>query len=583
MYYLSRSTGRSVPVPADAPYVASVNERKEWDYHQHKHQEALKKVSGLVDRSKPKCIDPPVQSIQARTRRFQEDWKKAEIGRENRKLVDKLHTIAKTHGTCGPPPQAVGGMPSAAVALLGTTGRTIRPSAAAAGMPPTGERSRSLNDCYRRKVQRGIDQENAGMVRRILSVKGTFDPKKDERDFQRHKRAVNLLQRMPDRKRNPRSLPPLRPQRSNSNPATVRNLEALIFPGDLQRSESGPGALEWRSPDERGDAFPRSSSQGHAMTAPLSSEDMDTASASSAAPAPAASEAAPAPAAGLGSPLSPGATGPDNEQRQAMQRQATGSAFPHQSDSETERRQWIPGQEAPQEDDPSPKKDATTAGQKVGISLLTGMSSQSELQYTDDWEEDSFTGTSSASGQPSRGPSTSNMGTPAGKGGTPAGKTGGGLGSSAGGGLGGTSGAAGKTGGLGGSSTGGGLGGTSGGLGSTTRGGLGGGAGGLGGTSASAGLGSSTGGGLGGAGGSGGASAAGGLGSTGFGNTNEGNNTGGAAAGLGGVDGGSSSGLGTNDTSGGPQRESTPPFTVDLGAGSSQAGGNPGRRPRRPR
>lgn len=490
MYYLSRS---SVPVPADAPYAANLNERKEWDYHQHKHQEALKKVSGLVDKSKPKCIDPPVQSIQARTRRFQEDWKKAEIGRENRKLVNKLHTIAKTHGSCGPPPQAAGGMPSAAVALLGTTGRTLRPSAAAACIPPAGERSRSLNDNYRRKVQRTIDQDNAGMVRRILSVKATFDPKKDERDFQRHKRAVNLLQRLPDRKRNPRSLPPLRPQRSNSNPATERNLKALIFPGDLQRSESGPGALEWRTPAAEGgvDAFPRSSSEGHARTAPLSSEDMDTASSPSAAPAPAASDAADASPLGFGGPMSPGATGPDNEKRQAMQRQATGSAFPHQSDSATKRRQWIPGQEeSPKEEDPLPRKDAASgAGQKVGISLLTGMSSESELQYADDWDEDSFTGTSSASGQPSRGPSTSNMASS--NGGAQLGGTGIGMGSSSAGGRAGAAGGVGgaaATGSLG-SSTGGGLGGPARG-GRRAGGGRGGLGGGLGGTTSTSGLGS---------------------------------------------------------------------------------------------
>lgn len=404
MFYLSRS---GAPVPADAPYSAHLNERKEWEYNQQKHQEALRpeNVKGLVDRKKPKSIDPPVQSIQARTRRFQEDWKKAEIGRENRKLVDKLNSIAKTHGSCGPPLPLTGGVPSAAVALLGSAGRTMRPSATA-GMPPTGEqRSRSLNDNYRRKVQRGIDQDNAGLVRRILSVKSTFNPRDDEKHFQRHKRAVNLLQRLPDKsKRNPRSLPPLRRDRPNSNPHTVQGLEALFFPGDLQRSESGPGALDWRPPG--GSDTPDNSTHGHAATAPLMSTSQDGLDRDGGgvghAGAPAAAAASAAPILTGRAAVDPGATGPVEEvKHQGLAGKPTGGAFPRQSDSETERRKWTAA-----DNDVSPKEPSAASSQKVGIMAMTGMSSDS---YVDDWDEDSFTGGSSASGLPSRGPSAAAM------------------------------------------------------------------------------------------------------------------------------------------------------------------------------
>jgi hypothetical protein len=102
---------------------------------------------------------------------------------------------------------------------------------------------RSLNDPYRRKTQKFIDLENAHLVRRILSTGSSFDRRGENRDFQRHKRTVHLLQRLPDttkKSRQPRSLPPLRPPRPSSTaPLPIKDLEALFMPGELRRSATG--------------------------------------------------------------------------------------------------------------------------------------------------------------------------------------------------------------------------------------------------------------------------------------------------------------------------------------------------------
>jgi len=192
-------------------------------------------MKGSVSRSRPKSINPDAQAIQAYSRRFATDAKHAEIGRENRKLVEKLTTIAKTSGQCAPPARPPG---------------VLRPPQMP-GPPGAGERKRSLNADRDRQRQYRVDQDNAGMVRRILSVKSTFDPVRDERNYQRHRRAVNLLQRMPDRSK-PRSLPPLH-RRPNSYPSPARDLGNLMMTSDLHRSQSGPGAVGRQALLDRGD------------------------------------------------------------------------------------------------------------------------------------------------------------------------------------------------------------------------------------------------------------------------------------------------------------------------------------------
>jgi len=246
-------------VPAEAPHISRLDEKYEWSYGQKRHQETLKTVKGLVDQSVPKSINPAAQNIQAHSRNFHESHKRAEIARDNRKLVERLESISKGVGTQDPraPPRvdrkALASI--SAPALNGFQKGSLRPSAAAATMANlAAQRSnltaggvvaadghRSLNEAGRNRVQREIDLDNAGMVRRILSTGSTFDRKSQHRDFSRHTRTVHLLQRLADpakKPQQPRSLPPLRPPRP-AHSASANSLQAFFMPGMLRSASTG--------------------------------------------------------------------------------------------------------------------------------------------------------------------------------------------------------------------------------------------------------------------------------------------------------------------------------------------------------
>lgn len=384
MYYLAKA---GVPVPAEAPYVAHLNERKEWSYHQQKHQEALKNVQGLVDRRPPRSIDPHCQNIQALSRRFHRDAKNAEIGRENRKLIDKLTSITRASGPCAPPPG------------YGSALRAPPRAPLPVGVPGGAQaRSRSLNASGQREKQRQMELENASMVRRILTSKSSFDAIKDERSYQRHKRNVNLLQRLPEAGQKPRSLPPLR-SRPNSHPATLRGLEGLLLPSDLQRSMSG-SALEGTQKALTDDvpAIP------HATTAPPGSfqdpeyeENIQ-------------SETNPeAPALATTAPMTLTSDTPDS----------TDMTQASPKDNQPLRREWLAPSATEAQDDNAQAPDGVgslgirggsgSLGQ-IGQAGILGVSNVSELQYADDWDEYSFNSSANASrAVPSRGPSAVDM------------------------------------------------------------------------------------------------------------------------------------------------------------------------------
>lgn len=246
-------------MPAEAPNISRIDEKYEWSYGQKRHQETLKTVKGCVDQSVPKSINPAAQNIQAHSRNFHESHKRAEIARDNRKLVERLESISKGVGTQDPraPPRvdrkALASI--SAPALNGFQKGSLRPSAAAATMANlAAQRSnltaggvvaadghRSLNEAGRNRVQREIDLDNAGMVRRILSTGSTFDRKSQHRDFSRHTRTVHLLQRLADpakKPQQPRSLPPLRPPRP-AHSASANGLQAFFMPGMLRSASTG--------------------------------------------------------------------------------------------------------------------------------------------------------------------------------------------------------------------------------------------------------------------------------------------------------------------------------------------------------
>jgi len=394
MYYLSR---HSVPTPAEAPVVATLDGKHEWNYHQQKHQDALKNIKGLVDQKAPRCIDPPVQRIQAKTRKSCEDQRRAEIGRANQRLVDRLTSIAK--GTNSSDPRMI------LLPPMNASRDLLRTSASVASSAPS-ERSRSLNEPLRRKTQRTIDQDNAGLVNRILAVKSTFDVRAEARHFKKHQRTVQMLQRVQDggqRQAPPRALPPLRPTRPSSNPGLpARGLEALLLPGDLRRCDSEPIHSTHRHEDSR---------PFHAATAPvgklLRDDEEDAVSPTRAFTATRdlrgdlldSSDGIErsnkdgqlsAVTSGLGQPLMP-------SWARDMQLPVGSAAWPH-GDEETEHRRWQLHLEASQNkeklgltsDSPAP------AGGQRGINMFTGMSANSDVKYADDWDEYSFASNSSA-------------------------------------------------------------------------------------------------------------------------------------------------------------------------------------------
>jgi len=419
MFYLAKAN----PLVAEAPYKAQLTEKHNWSYSLQKHQEHIKAANPSVNSGAPLSRDAGLIQTQARTRQFCSDQRRAEIGRENRKLVDRLTEIAK-------PPALPGGT---ARSSPGSRQRSVSSSVVEMARETTG----SLNRPLRQRTQRGIEQDNASLVRRILSAKTTFDTRKNETDFRRHKRCSQSIRRMPERSSQPRSLPPLRPGRPHST-QDLRGLEDLLTPGDLRRpmlrSESGPPALE----DRQGgygsggllpfDCYARN---GHAHTAPLPEIEGDddrgygdvcrtsyssTPSRASSLPpgrfqadcypervnlsatanfsecgglSPQRPHRRGARGAASTEPLSFGShpshgAGRGRPPRPPLSRsmEAPGvgaTSWPQQCDSETDRREWVAAQEQ--------RQGSKENSQLTRISLAD---SENDIKYEDDWADDSF-------------------------------------------------------------------------------------------------------------------------------------------------------------------------------------------------
>lgn len=305
-----------------------------------------------------------------------------------------------------------------------------------------------------RYKQKQMDYDNASMVRRILSVQSTFDPVHDARTYKRHSRAVSNLQRFPEGGlKNPWSLPPLGRNRPMSHTTPARGLEALMLPGDLHRSQSGPGAVGRQTsietgpnpahattappgslPDTRRDGDATTSSDGALLGSQtyslggfdtydsFASESQKLSASgnkgalrggredSSREPSGGLSQTSGEPSAGPSqSTLPRPAVGP-GPQEEAASAAGGASAFSNQ-DGETERRQWQEGAGKGTAEEPAGADNvqSTTSLASGGPMGLTGMSNGSEQQYADDWDESSLnsSGTvdASQSAAPSRGPS----------------------------------------------------------------------------------------------------------------------------------------------------------------------------------
>ncbi|CAK0861668.1 unnamed protein product [Prorocentrum cordatum] len=200
----------------------------------------------VVDSSFPKAAGWQVGATQEQTRKFWQDQGKAEVGRENRKLVDRLQKISggigESEGVRVPRAELRGRSPHA----------LHRPASAAAlraagGDGESRQQPRSRADPPRWKTQRAIEQDTLGLVRPILG--SSCSRAGETEDFARHRRGEQLLRRIAEGRR-PRcrwssgGLPrPLAPAASPGGSMT-RELHGLFFLADLQRAGQGQLAVE---------------------------------------------------------------------------------------------------------------------------------------------------------------------------------------------------------------------------------------------------------------------------------------------------------------------------------------------------
>ncbi|CAK8987597.1 Hypothetical protein (Fragment) [Durusdinium trenchii] len=85
----------AMPLHFEAPYVARANERHEWEYGQRQHQAALRNIQNQASIK--------INAPQTCTRKAGDSYlRRAQVGRENRKLVEKLESIAKGYGAWDP-------------------------------------------------------------------------------------------------------------------------------------------------------------------------------------------------------------------------------------------------------------------------------------------------------------------------------------------------------------------------------------------------------------------------------------------------------------------------------------------------
>lgn len=424
MYYLRRLAG---PIPSENPAATSPDDLHEWEYHLKSHQASLKRVKGLVDQTTPRGNNPVVQEAQARTRYLIRQFKRAEIGRENRRLVERLSCISR--GLMNPDPR---GPPITPM----TAGGAPKENNEMSVMVAVTERYKQVHERIRHNEQRVIDKENAHIVRRILSIRSVFDVREDAKDFHRHQRAVSNLQRFSSRER---SLPPVRPK-FTAKVGTLRSIEALLLPGDLQRCHSNPATLSLDPGGEEGPRFktaPASTlttavqevlAEAFEPASPVALEAPTRSVTEGAAtdysqdfasedPAHATSEISGGPVTtspdeeDYGFEEETEAASPDSKAGPQAVLPATGGATEDEwqhHDEATERRCWLnptkeaeaASGEAPKEveslqETPEPWPAKSGSRQKLRDLGITGMSEEPDLKYADDWDEFSMTSSSS--------------------------------------------------------------------------------------------------------------------------------------------------------------------------------------------
>jgi hypothetical protein len=189
MFYARSGGPAAVP-----PYSADPTNKNQWEIEQKRHQHRLsrlRKEPKAIDQKQPDSfVDVSLHRGRERSRAQVEQTWHEHVGQQNRKLLGALHEIAKKPCV------------------------TLRRIESEPGILPPITTGPNM-DAVRRRKQQAIALENEKIVKRLLNIKTTFDRKKDEKQYTRHKRAVQDMAKVPPPggfKRKGVVLPPIRPQ-----------------------------------------------------------------------------------------------------------------------------------------------------------------------------------------------------------------------------------------------------------------------------------------------------------------------------------------------------------------------------------
>jgi len=173
MFY-ARSGG-SAAVP---PYAADPQNKHQWEQEQLRHRErlaALVKSKRAIDQTEPESFkDDSLHQGRVRSRAHAEVVRNMHVGQENRKLVASLHEIAQNKCT------------------------TLKNIESEPWLPKIKNKVADNNKAAdRRRKQQNLQKENEAFMKRLLSIQSSFDRRGEERDFQRHKKAVQNCRKVP--------------------------------------------------------------------------------------------------------------------------------------------------------------------------------------------------------------------------------------------------------------------------------------------------------------------------------------------------------------------------------------------------
>jgi hypothetical protein len=172
MFYARSGGAAAVP-----PYaVGNAANKIMWEMEQRRHKDAmieLSKCAPAIDQKEPASyVDMSLHRGRYRSRAQVEQLRHQHVGQENRKLMGALHEIAKT--PC----------------------MTLQSIKSEPGILPPLQGMDHNKAAARQRRQQGIEKENERIAKRLMKIQTTFNRRKDEREYTRHRRAVETMARV---------------------------------------------------------------------------------------------------------------------------------------------------------------------------------------------------------------------------------------------------------------------------------------------------------------------------------------------------------------------------------------------------